>query len=335
MKNSEVEDHKYINYELWLLLNRTRHLIFKARQREVKEYGISMRNAGILHTIFRLGKQASPGKIARETFLEPHSVSATLSRMQTRGLVKKVKDLERKNLIRIEMTEEGYEVYRKSLGRKSLNLIMSVLTHGKKLELWSLLAKIRNRAVERLGLEITDIYPPSDPTALLEDSNAVVPEDINYELWLMFNRTRQLIYKARQKEVNQYGISMQNAGILHAVVRLGGVATPGRIAREFFLENHSVSELLSRMEAQGLIEKVRDLRKKSSVRLEVTEKGYQAYRKSIKQESIDMIMAVLTRGEKFELWSLLSKVRDTVMELLEIDGVPVYPPSPPFPPLEL
>ena len=157
-----VELTNNINYELWLLLSRTRHLMYKARQKEVKQYGISMRNAGVLHSISRLGRGATPGRIAREMFLEPHSVSDMLSRMETRGLIKKVKDLEKKNLIRIEMTENGYEAYRKSACRKSINAIMSALSQKEKLELWSLLSKIRIGEMEQRGIENTDIYPPSD-----------------------------------------------------------------------------------------------------------------------------------------------------------------------------
>ena len=162
----ELTNNININYELWLMLSRTRHLIYKARQKEVKQYGISMRNAGILNAVFRLGKQATPGRIAREMFLEPHSVSDMLSRMEARGLIKKVKDMERKNLIRIEMTEIGHEAYRKSACRKSINDIMSALCQEEKLELWSLLSKIRIGEMEQQGIENTDIYPPSDPTEL-------------------------------------------------------------------------------------------------------------------------------------------------------------------------
>ncbi|MFC2020355.1 MarR family winged helix-turn-helix transcriptional regulator [Chloroflexota bacterium] len=166
MNSSKVKMPKDISYELWLLFTRTRHLVYKARQKELNQYDISARNASVLSVIVRLGGKATPGNLARELFLEPHSVSGLISRMTKQGLINKVKDLERKNLVRIEITEKGYEAYQKSTGRESISDIMSVLTQEEKLELWSLLAKIRGRAIEELEMKNTDVYPVSNPTEL-------------------------------------------------------------------------------------------------------------------------------------------------------------------------
>ena len=161
-----MKDSKQINDGLWVMLNRTRHLMYKARQKELKHYGISVRNAGVLSTIARLGADISPKTIAQELFLEHHSVSEMLSRMEKKGLIKRVKDQERKNLIRLEVTEKGYEAYRMSTVRESTNIIMSALTQKEKLELWSILSKLRKSTTEHLGVESIDPYPPSDPAKL-------------------------------------------------------------------------------------------------------------------------------------------------------------------------
>jgi len=47
--------------------------------------------------------------------------------MARRGLVKKVKDLDRKNLVRVVMTEKGKKTYELSTKRGPIHRIMSTL----------------------------------------------------------------------------------------------------------------------------------------------------------------------------------------------------------------
>ena len=84
--------------------------------------------------------------------------------MAADGLVRRVKDLDRKNLVRIVITKKGYNLYLKIEEQKSIDKIMSVLTEEEKLELWSILAKIRGQAVKELGIKKLDLYPPADPS---------------------------------------------------------------------------------------------------------------------------------------------------------------------------
>ena len=168
MKNKEITASADISNGLWLLLNRTRHLIIKARQRELRQHGLSIRNSAVVQTVARLGHLSTPVKIARQLLLERHTISEQLARMEKLGLIRKVKDLGRKNLLRIELTEEGHEASRKSAKRKSTTAIMSALTPEEQTELWYLLSKLHVRAMKHLRLKMKkeDIYPPLDPTEL-------------------------------------------------------------------------------------------------------------------------------------------------------------------------
>jgi DNA-binding MarR family transcriptional regulator len=157
---------KDTNYELVAILSRTLHLINRARQEELNQCGISLRNSGILNMIVRLGKSATPVAIARELFMEHHSVSETLRKMEAQGLVARIRDLKRKNLIRLELTPAGYDAYLKCTVRESIDDIMSVLTEAQKLELWSLLSKLRTKAMGHMGIKNTGVYPPSNPAEL-------------------------------------------------------------------------------------------------------------------------------------------------------------------------
>jgi DNA-binding MarR family transcriptional regulator len=151
---------------LWQILARTDHGIAKVRQKELHQYGITMNDAIVLFTVIRLKNLALPTNISRQLFWEPHTVSGQLNTMEKKGLVRRVKDLERKNLIRVEITEKGLEAYRQSSLRKSTRKLMSALSKEEQVQLWTLLAKIRQKTMRELGWGNLDPFPPSDPKYL-------------------------------------------------------------------------------------------------------------------------------------------------------------------------
>ena len=151
---------------LWLLLIRTFHVMRRARQKELNGYGITTRSAAVLSAVLRLGKEATLRQLARQLVLEEHSMSEQLLRMEKTGLIKRVKD-PKKNLIHVRITKKGRDLYDKSMERKSVENIMSVLTKEEQLNLWLTIAKIREQSLKELGKLNENMFPPSDP-ALFE-----------------------------------------------------------------------------------------------------------------------------------------------------------------------
>jgi DNA-binding MarR family transcriptional regulator len=151
---------------LWQILARTDHAVAKMRQKELHQYGITMNDSIVLFTVLRLKTLASPTNISRQLFWEPHTVSGQLKTMENKGLVRRVQELRRRNLIRVEITEKGLEAYRQSAYRKSTRKAMSVLTKEEQIQLWALLAKIRQKTMEMLDLDDLEPFPPSDPNDL-------------------------------------------------------------------------------------------------------------------------------------------------------------------------
>jgi MarR family multiple antibiotic resistance transcriptional regulator len=148
---------------LWLLLARSQHIISKIRHKELRECGVTMNEAAVLLTIMRLKRPATPTAISQDVHWEPHTVSELLKVMEKKGTIRKVRDLERKNLVRVEITEKGLDAYVKSSQRKAIRKVMSVLTREEQNQLWVLLSKIRDKGLEQLGLDLPDVFPPSDP----------------------------------------------------------------------------------------------------------------------------------------------------------------------------
>jgi len=93
-----------LDYHLWIFLHRTSHIVLRAREKELAQYGISTAKAAVLDIVRAIGHKATPALISRHLLREAHSVSGLLSRMEKEGLVNKVQDLDRKNLVRIALT---------------------------------------------------------------------------------------------------------------------------------------------------------------------------------------------------------------------------------------
>jgi DNA-binding MarR family transcriptional regulator len=149
------------DYMILGALSQARHAVLRARERELNKYGISARKAVVLFTIQAIGRGATPAEIARWVFRQSHGISALLSRMEKEGLVKRVKDLGRKNLVRIAITEKGQQAYRESANRESLHRIMSSLSEEERQQLKSSLLKLRDTALEELRIDTKPPYPPS------------------------------------------------------------------------------------------------------------------------------------------------------------------------------
>lgn len=140
-------------YALWLLLILTNKTIHKARQDELAKINLTVSTAGILYYAVKLGDRATPTEISHCLFKRPHGISTLVSKMEKEGLVKKVKDLNRKNLVRVEVTEKGRKVYNQATKREVIHLIMSSLSEEESQQLSTYLGKLRTTARERLALK--------------------------------------------------------------------------------------------------------------------------------------------------------------------------------------
>jgi DNA-binding MarR family transcriptional regulator len=147
--------------DLWLLLTHARYAVFRAREKELQRYGVSPEQVSLLFVVQALGNKATPVAISRHIIRQPHTVSALVDRMVRRGLVKKVKDLDRKNLVRVVMTEKGKKTYELSTKRGPIHRIMRSLEVKERDNFRVSLEKILATARKEIGLDRDDL-PPSE-----------------------------------------------------------------------------------------------------------------------------------------------------------------------------
>jgi DNA-binding MarR family transcriptional regulator len=160
------ESTKFFTYQdedqdLWLLLTHARYAVFRAREKELQRYGVSPEQVGLLFVVQALGNKATPAALSRYILRQPHTVSALVDRMARRGLVKKVKDLDRKNLVRVVMTEKGQRTYELSTKRGPIHRIMATLSDDERKSFKEYLERILTKARKEIGMD-RDELPPSE-----------------------------------------------------------------------------------------------------------------------------------------------------------------------------
>ena len=138
-------------YKLLWLFSRTREVIMKVREKELREIGITRSEAAVLFIIDMLGGSATLEEISVWGFREGHSVSSQISRMEKEGLVKKVIESRGKN-IKVEITEKGAQAHKLATEGDSIYGIFSSLSEEEQKNLFSQLVKLRKSAYQVLGI---------------------------------------------------------------------------------------------------------------------------------------------------------------------------------------
>jgi DNA-binding MarR family transcriptional regulator len=111
MKNKDVLEEKNSSIYARLLLGRARHLMLKARQKELMPYSISPRQANVLFIIHNLGHKATLSELAEHTDRGNNTLSAQMTRMVRDGIVRRVRETPKSNMVSFELTDKGNEIY--------------------------------------------------------------------------------------------------------------------------------------------------------------------------------------------------------------------------------
>jgi len=100
-----------------------------------------------------IGEEATPAEISRWLIREPHALSLLLNQMEKKGLVIKTKDLERKNMVRISLTDKGEEALRQAQKSETISRMMSFFSYEEQDCLREHLLTLRNKALEELEIK--------------------------------------------------------------------------------------------------------------------------------------------------------------------------------------
>ena len=150
------------------------------------------------------------------------------------------------------------------------------------------------------------------------------PTDGNYKLWVMLHQVKDIIFRAREKELRLYGITPMGAAVLFILFNiLGGKSSANKISEVILRKPHTVAGYISRMERDGLVTKSKDKNQEGIKIIKITPKGKKAYTQSTKRESINKILSCLSEEEHQQLWSILEKLRESGLnELHAVERLP-------------
>ncbi|NQT71711.1 MAG: MarR family transcriptional regulator [Chloroflexi bacterium] len=143
-----------------------------------------------------------------------------------------------------------------------------------------------------------------------------------HEIWVLLGQVSDGMLRARDNELRPFGLSSIQVGVLYAIEAAGGFLTAIEISRRLVRRPATIYQLLDRMEKQGFITCIRSTEGKREVRVELTEKGEEAYR-SHSRQVIPRILGSLSVKERDQFKSTLKKLRIKVFE--ELAEQPVFP----------
>lgn len=136
-------------------------------------------------------------------------------------------------------------------------------------------------------------------------------------LLMLIRWTSDIMHKVRQKELAPFGLNRFQAAVLQVIHDHGGNVKSNEIARQILRERHSTHELLRRMEKQGLIKGIDDIRRKNGVSFELTSKGLEAYRQVVKRRIENKIFSSLSKTQRKQLTRSLRTLYSEASEILQ------------------
>jgi len=162
-KKARVNEQLERYMELWALFHLVRDAIFKCHQGKLRDTGISTVQAGVLHFLKSADGPVTPADISRCLFREQNTIFTLIKQMEKKGLLIKTKDMKRKNMARIVLTEKGEEAHRQAMEKRQVIAdIMSSLSQEECNNLRTYLEKLQESAFGKLS-EGVQVVPPVAP----------------------------------------------------------------------------------------------------------------------------------------------------------------------------
>lgn len=131
------------------------------------------------------------------------------------------------------------------------------------------------------------------------------------QLFGLIGTTLNAMLKARKKELEPTGLSITQTWALWSLVIMDGPTTVGEMSQVMDRDHQSTSQLLKRMEKDGLVERRKGPHKASPIAVAITAKGFQSLQSALEMSRIiDGIASCLSQGERDELRRYLERLRE-------------------------
>ena len=115
-----------------IFLLRAYHRIYSIRRKELKKYGLSLEQVGVLDVVKVCNNYAKPADIARIMFREPQCIFPILEKLKDCGIINITTDEQKKNIRRVSLTPKGEVIYKKTTSTNCTRKIISTLSYEKR-----------------------------------------------------------------------------------------------------------------------------------------------------------------------------------------------------------
>jgi DNA-binding MarR family transcriptional regulator len=138
----------------------------------------------------------------------------------------------------------------------------------------------------------------------------------------ILHQVNNSLNKCEAEVFKKVGLSLPQYMVLEAINYIGNPCTPSEVADFMDRNANNITLLTDRMEKNGLVTRVRDLKDRRAIRLSMTKKGRTAYKRASKphKKLLKEMIPTLDNEEIQELIRLLSKILETTYDLRELDG---------------
>jgi DNA-binding MarR family transcriptional regulator len=308
------------DYELWASLDASGFAIYRVRELELAPFHLTVEQAATLRTLQAAPEGLDLRTLGDLTLRQQNSTAVLIRRMEAAGLVEN-KEVPGRNRLEASITAEGRSV----LGRLPANGLartFSVLEVEEKRQLsrsmLSLYERARSLLLPRGPAFMQYVTGQQTQTPPAENQKGRLPSD--YLLWSQLDGTRFAISRLRELELSQYGLTVEQASMLHILTNSPGPVTARYLEDHSLRQHHSVSTLLRRMTRRGILDRVK-IPNERGHRFGVTEDGRSLFA-GLTSVALELTFAVLKDTDKRRLHVSLRSLNRKAREIL---GEPALP----------
>jgi DNA-binding MarR family transcriptional regulator len=138
----------------------------------------------------------------------------------------------------------------------------------------------------------------------------------NQKAWNRLVTIMVIWERARNLELAKIGLNLVQAEVLYCLKVSKEPMTPMKLARMMHKQPHTISALVHRVEAQGLVATKKDMKRKNWLRLSLTRKGEEALKRWSTATMVPDALSCLSKKETEALYTITQKLHNKGLELL-------------------
>ena len=152
-----------------------------------------------------------------------------------------------------------------------------------------------------------------------------VPDDPRVSLCIELDFTRDIVFRAVEMELDQYGINTAQAKLLYILAGQKEGMSLNEIANLACREFNTVSILINKLQKRGLVQKAK-IPGDDKAYISLTGEGQKLWLETVTTRSMTLIFDSLSDLERVQLNGIMQKLQHTARELLGLNYKPPFLP---------